>query len=238
MHLLAFFLFTPLVFRAQTNLPANKYGLQVIARLKDYLDTQRVAPHKRLVDVRTVIPSVMLDLKYCEPDNFTKQQLYPKLTTTYLCQDAAKKLAQVQQQLASMNLGLKIFDAYRPYSVTEKMWAIVPDDRYAANPRYGSGHNRGTAVDLTLAWLDTQKEVDMGTGFDHFSDTAHHAFAALPAAVVQHRRLLKNLMEEAGFKALATEWWHYSLPDAASYPLLNLSFKTLQKQQSIARKKN
>jgi D-alanyl-D-alanine dipeptidase len=121
-------------------------------------------------------------------------------------------------------LGLKIFDAYRPYSVTEKMWEPVQDDRYAADPKKGSGHNRGVAVDLTIINLKNNEALDMGTGFDNFSDTAHHAFTNLPEDVLQNRLLLKNIMEQHGFKALDTEWWHYSLPNAKEFELMNISF--------------
>jgi D-alanyl-D-alanine dipeptidase len=226
-----FFLLLSLFAHAQIKIKPNVYGLHVISKLKDYLDTQWVAPDRRLVDIKKIVPGVLLDLRYCQPDNFTRKVLYPPLNTTYLCMDAAKRLADVQQQLAVYGLGIKVFDAYRPYSVTQKMWAIVPDDRYAANPKFGSGHNRGTAVDLTLVKLQNQQELDMGTGFDDFSDTAHHGFLQLPDTVLQHRLLLKSVMEKAGFKPLATEWWHYSLPDAASYPLLNISFSALRKWQ-------
>ncbi|MBC7867092.1 MAG: peptidase M15, partial [Gloeobacteraceae cyanobacterium ES-bin-316] len=100
---------------------------------------------------------------------------------------------------------------------------------YAANPKYGSGHNRGIAVDLTLINLTTKKELNMGTGFDHFSDTAHVNFTALPADVLANRRLLQSLMETSGFKILETEWWHFYLPDAKKYDLMDLSFKQLEK---------
>ncbi len=127
-----------------------------------------------------------------------------------------------------MGLGLKIFDAYRPYSVTEKMWLPVQDDRYAADPKKGSGHNRGVAVDLTLIYLATGEELNMGTGFDNFSDTAHHAFTNLPEDILQNRLLLKKNMEQYGFKALDTEWWHYSLPNAKDFELLDIDFKKLE----------
>jgi D-alanyl-D-alanine dipeptidase len=69
----------------------------------------------------------------------------------------------------------------------------------------------------------------MGTGFDNFSDTAHHAFTNLPAAIIQNRLLLKGLMEKHGFRSFDTEWWHYSLPNAADYELLDISFESLKK---------
>ena len=88
------------------------------------------------------------------------------------------------------------------------MWEPIKDERYVADPKKGSGHNRGIAVDLTLINLKTKEELPMGTGFDNFSDTAHQTFTALPEQILQNRNLFKNFMEKYGFKALETEWWH------------------------------
>ena len=107
----------------------------------------------------------------------------------------------------------------------------MQDDRYAADPKKGSGHNRGIAVDLTIINLKNKEELDMGTGFDNFSDTAHHGFTNLPEEVLQNRLLLKKVMAQHGFKALDTEWWHYSLPNANDFELLDISFKELEKIQ-------
>jgi D-alanyl-D-alanine dipeptidase len=157
------------------------------------------------------------------------QKIYPSLHTTYLRLPAAKALKKIVAELKNENLSVKIFDAYRPYSVTEKMWEIVKDNRYAADPAKGSGHNRGVAVDLTLIDLHTKKELPMGTGFDNFSDSAHTDFIELPDSVLQNRRLLKTVMEKYGFKSLDTEWWHFSLPGANAYELLDVPFDDLKK---------
>ena len=138
-------------------------------------------------------------------------------------------MLEVQKKLNEKGYGLKIWDAYRPYSVTVKMWEHVLDENYAANPKFGSGHNRGVAVDLTIIDLETNKELNMGTRFDNFSDTAHITFRALPDSVKQNRLLLQKVMKENGFKVLETEWWHFYLPDAKKYDLLDLSFKQLEK---------
>lgn len=93
----------------------------------------------------------------------------------------------------------------------------------------GSGHNRGIAVDLTTVNLRTKKELNMGTGFDNFSDTAHQDFTGLPAKILQNMLLLKTVMEKYGFVSLDTEWWHFSLPDANNYELLNIPFDNIKK---------
>ncbi len=203
----------------------NKYGLWVIGKVKQLQKTVLQNPAKQMMDIKSIVPDVVLDLRYAGTNNFMHQKLYPPITTTYLRRPAADSLAVVQKQLSQSGFGLKIFDAYRPYAVTKKMWEPVQDDRYAADPKKGSGHNRGTAVDVTIINLTTKEELDMGTGFDNFSDTAHHAFNNLPEEVLQNRLLLKTTMEQHGFKALDTEWWHYSLPNATDFELLNIKFE-------------
>jgi zinc D-Ala-D-Ala dipeptidase len=207
----------------------NKYGLWVInntATLKKTIDDNA---NKAMIDIKKYIPTIVLDLRYAATNNFMKTKLYPTITTTYLRKTAAEALKKVQTELKKSGLGLKIFDAYRPYSVTEKMWEPVKDDRYAADPKKGSGHNRGIAVDLTTINLKTKKELNMGTGFDNFSDTAHVDFTNLSADVLQNRLLLKTSMEKYGFKILDTEWWHFYLPNAKEYELLDVSFEDLKK---------
>lgn len=207
----------------------NKYGLRVISDIPQLRKTTANNRAKLMYDLRWKIPGILVDLKYAGTDNFMKQALYPAKAAPYLRIIVADSLAAVQAALKKAGLGIKIFDAYRPYSVTEKMWELVKDDRYAADPRKGSGHNRGIAVDLTLVEISTGKELDMGTGFDNFSDTAHHGFSNLPAQVLENRRMLKTTMEKHGFKALETEWWHYYLASAADFELLDIDFKTMKR---------
>jgi len=158
--------------------------------------------------------------------------MYPQNTNiTFLRSPAAHALQQVQQELNEKGLGLKIFDAYRPYSVTVLFWDLVKDERYVADPAKGSGHNRGIAVDLTIIKRQTGQELDMGTGFDNFTDSAHQDFTNLPEATLQNRNLLKTVMEKYGFKPLDTEWWHFFLADGDRFELLDIDFKELKKEE-------
>jgi len=182
----------------------------------------------QLVAIKEIIKPLYQEVIYATPNNFTQQKLY-KNPTLYLCLEAANQLKQVQDSLLTIGLSILVFDAYRPYSITQKMWKIVPDERYAANPKNGSGHNRGVSIDLTLAYATTGKALEMPTGFDHFTDSAHHGFTGISPEKAANRDLLKGIMEHFGFVALSTEWWHYSLPNAKRFPLLNLSFKKLRK---------
>ena len=184
-----------------------------------------------LIELRSLMPNLAYDLRYATKNNFTKQRLYPRSTrVAYLRLPAARALQRVQQKLNEKGWGLKIYDAYRPYSVTVKFWELIKDERYVAHPAKGSGHNRGTAVDLTIIDLSTGKELEMGTGYDDFTEKAHHSYTFLPTEVLANRKLLRQLMQEAGFVLFETEWWHYSLPNSSRFDLLNLSFREIQKK--------
>jgi D-alanyl-D-alanine dipeptidase len=212
---------------AQSNI-GNKYGLVVIDDANILKNEIAADSGKKMADLKKAIPSLALDLKYAGIDNFMHRRLYPPVETTYLRLTAVNALKKAVIALRSRNLALKVFDAYRPYAITEAMWECVRDSRYAADPSKGSGHNRGIAIDLTLVEANTGNELDMGTGFDNFSDSAHGDFTALPPKVLANRRLLLTAMQAAGFVPLNTEWWHFSLPDAAHYELLDLSFDDLK----------
>ena len=139
----------------------NKYGLFVVKDSKVLQQEIKLDSNKQMVDLKRQIPGLVLDLKYATEDNFMHQKLYPPVHTTFLRKPAADSLRKVVEELKKQHLTIKIFDAYRPYSITEKMWEKVKDDRYAADPSKGSGHNRGAAVDLTLIDPDTKKEMHM-----------------------------------------------------------------------------
>lgn len=203
--------------------PAN---IAVISRSAEYRASVAADPNKTLVDLADWIPEIRLDLRYASADNVTGRPLYTS-ARAYLRQPAAEALAAVQHALRVRGLGLKVFDAYRPYVVTVALWDAVQDDRYVAHPATGSRHNRGCAVDLTLVYRDTGEELLMPTGFDDFSERAHHGYAALPAAAIRHRELLKAVMEQHGFTSLPTEWWHFDCVDWKRFELLDLDFDQL-----------
>lgn len=223
------FLLTKVICMAQST-AINQYGLYVIRERKQYDSTVQGDSNKMMISLKKIIPGIVQDLRYASENNFMKRYMYPSsVNDTYLRLPAARALLKVQKELNKQGYGLKIFDAYRPYSVTVAFWELVRDERYAANPDKGSGHNRGIAVDLTIIDIKSKKEIDMGTGFDNFSDTAHHGFYNLPVNILQNRKLLRDTMERYGFKKLDTEWWHYYWPDASKYELLDLSFEELRK---------
>jgi len=198
---------------------------------EEYRDQVKKDSSKKMIELKSLVPGIIYDLRYATVNNFMRRLMYPEGTSsTYLRSPAAHALLQIQQELQQQGMGLKIYDAYRPYAVTVRFWELVKDERYVANPSRGSGHNRGIAVDLTINNLKTKKELPMGTGFDNFSDTAHHTFTRLPEEVLQNRQRLKSIMEKYGFRAYADEWWHYSWPEASKYEILDIEFRKLKKE--------
>lgn len=178
-----------------------------------------------LVDAATVVEDLALDLRYATEDNFLKKKVYPDTARCLLLPESARKLKAAADALRPKGYRLKVYDCYRPRAVQWEMWKIMPVPGYVADPRKGSNHNRGGAVDLTLVTLDGQ-EVEMPTAFDTFTPAAHHGYAGGTEASRRHREVLREAMLGAGFTPNRMEWWHYDLPDAKSRPVLDVPFTT------------
>lgn len=173
-----------------------------------------------LVDVKQALPDAVLDLRYATEDNFLGRKVYPDGARCLLRPETVKRLKVAAQSLKKQGYRLRLYDCYRPRSVQWEMWAILPRPGYVADPRKGSNHNRGTAVDLTLA-DESGRELEMPTGFDSFEKAAHHGYAGASAAATKHRETLREAMEAAGFRKNRMEWWHYSIPGATKFPVLD-----------------
>jgi len=153
-------------------------------------------------------PTIQLDLRYATENNFVNEKMYD-CPRCFLRPDVAKAVVAAHQQLKKKGLGLKMYDCYRPRPIQWKLWNKVPDPRYVADPRKGSMHNRGMAVDLTI--VDSRgDELDMGTDFDFFGKEAYHSYAGHSDEVQENRQLLVEIMDDHGFRSTSTEWWHYS----------------------------
>lgn len=197
-----------------------------ISREKEYAAEIKSNPDKKLVEIKDYIPGIVLDIRYATSNNFTHQPMY-KQAKAFARLPVVKALQQVEADLKTRGLGLKIYDAYRPYSVTVKFYDVVPDTNFVADPRKGSKHNRGCAIDLSLIDLKTGKELDMPTGFDSFSKTAAANYAGLPKQEIANRELLQSVMLAHGFKVIATEWWHFDFIGWQNYELLDVPFSAL-----------
>jgi len=169
-----------------------------------------------LVEVASVIPDAVIDMRYATKDNFTGDVLYPKAVCK-LRRAVAARLARAAQALRKQDRRLLIWDCYRPLSIQKLLWERVPDPRYVADPKQGSRHNRGAAIDLALVNKDGS-EVTLPTKFDEFSRAAHRSRALAGKHGAEAKRL-SAAMTAAGFASIPTEWWHFDAPDSAKYAI-------------------
>ena len=175
------------------------------------------------VNLKDYSSDFVYDMKYATDDNFLKAKVYD-CAECYLRLKTVKALVVANQEFMKRGYRIKLFDCYRPLDIQKKMWEIVPNPEYVANPAKGSIHNRGGAVDITL--VDKKgEELDMGTAFDHFGVEAAHAYENLSRRVKKNRRLLKNVMQQNNFNSFDSEWWHYNLKLALTDKVANEKWK-------------
>lgn len=201
-----------------------RYAMQMPAvdsRPKEITDLEAHLLQEGLVNVLTLDPTLMVDLKYAKAANFMGEAVYGDFDCAYLRPEAARKLAKANQILRARHpeLRLLVADALRPRRIQAKMWAYVvntPQQRYVANPATGSMHNFGAAVDVTLYHVEAKKRLDMGTPMDHFGplsqpalEAVHHKAGLLTDPQLTHRVILREVMCDAGWHPLAIEWWHF-----------------------------
>jgi len=209
-------------------IPKNSYGLSVVSDSALYHQLIKQVSLKELIDLEKFIPGLYIDVRYATENNFAKTKFYES-AKIFLRLPAATALKKIQEELHRQELSLKIFDAYRPYSVTEKMWEFVHDARYAADPKTGSRHNRACAVDVTLVDLITNNELEMPTPYDDFTEKAHHDYNNFAENILKNRELLKTIMIKYGFELLDSEWWHYDFSGWKNFELLDIPFESLEK---------
>lgn len=191
------------------------------AQQKTKSSLEKTMETQGLIDITTLDPSLIIDLRYATSNNFTKKVLYDSLSTPYLHPIAAEKLVKAHQLLKEEypNYRFLIFDVARPLSVQKKMYEVVqntPYSAYVANPTRTGLHNYGMAVDLTICDINGM-ELDMGTPFDYFGSAAGINKEeelinrrVLSRKQVENRKLLRRIMIEAGFLTIRGEWWHFN----------------------------
>ncbi len=163
--------------------------------------------------------AVTLALAYATADNFTGYPVY-RQAKCYLQCDAAEHLRRAVDHARALGLKIKIFDAFRPTEAQWALWNHTPDPDFLADPRRGSPHSRGVAVDVTLLDALSEEPLDMGTPFDAFTPLSHHGNRDISTEAQKNRLLLLGLMSTAGWDFYSREWWHYQLFNArARYPL-------------------
>jgi D-alanyl-D-alanine dipeptidase len=161
------------------------------------------------VNLKDYSSDFIYDMKYATPDNFLKAKVYD-CAECYLRLKTVKALVEANNAFMKKGYRIKLYDCYRPLTIQKRMWIIVSNPKYVADPSKGSIHNRGGAVDITL--VDPMgNELDMGTAFDFFGPEAAHDYSTLPGKVRKNRKLLRKIMEQNHFKRFDSEWWHYNL---------------------------
>jgi len=173
-----------------------------------------------LVEITPRSHGVELALAYATTANVTGKPVYLR-AACFLHPLAATALERARTQAAAIGLRLRIFDGFRPSEAQWVFWRHRPDANYFADPRRGSPHSRGVAVDLTLVRAADGAPLDMGTGFDDLRPLSHHGATDVSTEVQRNRLLLLGLMSSAGFDFYRNEWWHYQLFEARRFPLLS-----------------
>lgn len=176
-----------------------------------------------LVNIQDIDPSILVELRYSTENNFMEKDVYGEMTRAYAQVSVAEDLSKCQSYLKSIDssLSLLVYDAVRPRSVQQYMWDILDmpvheKTKFVSNPKNGSIHNYGCAIDLTIADQDG-KPLDMGAGYDDIRKIAYprHEQAYLDSGLItlqhiENRELLRDVMKSGGFWNIQTEWWHFN----------------------------
>jgi D-alanyl-D-alanine dipeptidase len=211
---------------AQNDDTKNPYHLPIVNNFASYQAALKQNPDLELVEIKKAIPTVVLDIRYATTNNFMKRVMY-KQARAFARKPVVEKLKLVHAELAKTGLGLKVFDAYRPYAVTLDFYAEASDKNFVANPKSGSKHNRGCAVDISVINLKTGKEIAMPTPYDSFEAAAAPSYTNLPAKVIQNRDSLIEIMHKHGFQVIPNEWWHFDFRGWENYSLMDIPFEQL-----------
>jgi len=206
-----------LIAEMEENIPDSLTEEEVLSLEQQLID-------QGLVNLEEYIPGIKVELKYSTTDNFFGQDVYGELTSAYLQPEVADLLKKAQEKLKSEypNLTLLIYDAVRPLSVQQVLWDNLdrPDSikpLYVADPKVGSLHNFGVAVDLTIFDNESGSPLDMGTTYDFFGYEAYPdrememmAAGKLTRAQLANREILRRIMHTSGFLGIGSEWWHFN----------------------------
>ena len=214
------------LFLVDTVWSQNKYGLKPTT-LVEYKAALKSNPEKELIDLEKFIPGIVLDIRYATTDNFMKEKIY-SLAKAYARKPVAEALKKAQNDLSKQGLGVKIYDAYRPYKATVKFYETYHDTTYVASPYRGSRHNRGCALDMTIVNLKTKAELKMPTGFDSFSKDAWPSTPISDPLASKNRKLIIDAMEKHGFKVNASEWWHFDFIGWKKFEVMDIDFEELE----------
>lgn len=195
----------------------KKYFLLFSLFIMSSCVNNKVSKNTNLVKITQQDYDIIFDIRYATKNNFTGEEIYEN-SDLYLHKDSAEKLKIAINYADQLGYKIKVFDGYRSLAVQTKLFEQINDERYVSDPKKGvAGHTRGISIDLTLVDKKTNKELDMGTEFDCFEETAHHR-PDVDKQVLQNRLILAGIMSVSGFTPLPSEWWHYNLRTYLIYP--------------------
>lgn len=182
-----------------------------------------------LVELMKLDSTIKLDIRYATSNNFVGQPVY-KEARAFLQKDAAEALKRVNAKMQSLGYGLLVFDGYRPWDVTKIFYDVTSKEnkKFVADPKEGSRHNRGCAIDVSLYDLKTKKEIAMPGIYDEMTERSYQDYIGGTDEQRRTRDLLISKMQEEGFTVYKFEWWHFDYKDWQSYRITNLPFAEIK----------
>ena len=182
-----------------------------------------------LVELVKLDPTIKLDIRYAGTKNFLGKPVY-KEARAFLQRPAAEGLVAAHRDLAAHSYGLMIHDGYRPWRITKLFWDMTSGSQreFVADPKTGSKHNRGCAVDLTMYDLATGAIVQMPGEYDEMTRRSYPDYPGGPPEARARRDLLRQAMERHGFTVEPNEWWHFNYKDWQQYPILDIAFDQIK----------
>jgi D-alanyl-D-alanine dipeptidase len=182
-----------------------------------------------LVELIKLDSTIKLDIRYATKNNFVGQPVY-KEARAFLQKDAAESLKRINASLKPLGYGIMVFDGYRPWDVTKIFYDVTSKEnkKFVADPKEGSRHNRGCAVDVTLYDLKTKKEIQMPGAYDEMTERSYFDYTGGTEEQRKMRDLLIEKMQVDGFTVYKYEWWHFDFKDWQKYSITNVPFSEIK----------
>ncbi|HBK87077.1 MAG: M15 family metallopeptidase [Cyclobacteriaceae bacterium] len=203
----------------------SKYGVKAVLAA-EYRASIKSNPNLELIDLEKMFPDFVFDIRYATTNNFLKEKIYTS-ARAFVRRPVAEALKRAQADFNKLGLGIKIYDAYRPYAATVLFYERYHDTTYVASPYRGSKHNRGCALDMSLINLKTRKEIPMPTEWDSFRKEAWPSTPIQDPVARKNRATIISIMKKNGFKVNASEWWHFDFNGWEKFPVMDVPFEEI-----------
>jgi D-alanyl-D-alanine dipeptidase len=205
----------------------EKSEVVVIRDTVNYLQLIGDDASNELINLEGFVPGLKLDIRYATSNNISGEPLYVK-GQAFVRKPVAVSMAIIQDALNRRGLGLKIFDAYRPYAVAEKLAEQLKNSGYAGFSENNTKHSRGASVDVSLISLASGEEIQMPTDYCQNSEATRTNYRNLPDNVRNNREILIQVMQQHGFRVSPDQWWHFDFMGWQAFSLMDLSFEELE----------